>query len=79
MNVFCFVVADIQRYMDPAYTDEMTMSDSARADTIIAGTKPYMRRHRALISRKNPLHVHFSSFNLPKLKFRIGLKIHFQI
>ncbi|XP_033750441.1 dynactin subunit 3-like isoform X2 [Pecten maximus] len=27
---------DIQQYLDPSYTDEMTVSDSAKADTLIA-------------------------------------------
>ncbi|OWF53314.1 dynactin subunit 3-like isoform X2 [Mizuhopecten yessoensis] len=29
-------LADIQQYLDPSYTDEMTVSDSAKADTIMA-------------------------------------------
>ncbi|XP_060062748.1 dynactin subunit 3-like [Ylistrum balloti] len=29
-------LVDIQQYLDPSYTDEMTVSDSAKADTLIA-------------------------------------------
>jgi hypothetical protein len=34
---FCFSAKDLQKYLDPAYTDEMTMSEEAKEEVVLAG------------------------------------------
>ena len=33
----CFTVQEVQSYLDPATADEMTLSDAAKAEIILAG------------------------------------------
>jgi len=44
---------EIQKYLDPSYTDELTLSDSAKADIILAGK--FLTRPKILNTFNNNL------------------------
>lgn len=47
-------LSNIQQYLDPSYTDEMTVSDSAKADTLIAD-EDFIRQQTAKLEMMESL------------------------